>query len=151
RLDPFAARLIAAGLVLVVAVSAFGTFVVRAEREADARRAVLEAQQAAREQAQAQQLAVEAQAGLAHRSGAMSDVPAGVSRLLDEQARDAADRALTLAQGALGHAGGLSAAGVSQLTPLDGSLLFVDGPSTAPTIVSVAEASGGWAAAVMGP
>jgi len=150
RLDPFAARLIAAGLVLAVAISAFGTFVVRAEREADARRAVLEAQQAAGERAQAQQLALEAQAGFAQRD-AMSDVPAGVARLLDEQARVAADRALTLAQGALGHAGGLSAAGVSQLTQQDGSLLFVDGPSTAPTIVSVAEAAGVWGAAAMGP
>ena len=111
RLDPFVVRLIALGLVLTIAISAFGTFVVRAERAADARRAVLEAQQTAREEAQAQQIAVEAQAGLARKDGAMSSVPAGVARLLDGQARDAASRALALAQDTFAHAGRLVAIG----------------------------------------
>jgi hypothetical protein len=151
RLDPFAARLVALGLALVVVVAALGTFVVRAERTADARRAVLQAQQEAREVAEAQRLAAVAEAGLARRETAMSAVPAGVARLLDEQARDAAERALALAQGALGRTGDLSAAGVAELTQRDEALLFVDGPSTAPTIVSIARTALSWGAAVMGP
>jgi hypothetical protein len=38
----------------------------------------------------------------------------------------------------------------AQLADADPTLLFVDGPSTAPTIVSVAVSGGVWAAAVMG-
>jgi hypothetical protein len=151
RLDPFAARLVVLGLALAVVVGALGTFVVRAERGADARRAVLQAQQEAREVAEAQRLAAEAQAGLARRESAMSTVPAGVARLLDEQARDAAERALALAQGALGRTGDLSAASITELTQRDEALLFVDGPSTAPTIVSIAGTARSWGAAVMGP
>jgi hypothetical protein len=159
RLDPFAARLVALGLALAVVVAALGTFVVRAERTADARRAVLQAQQEARDVAEAQRLAAEAQAGLAHRETAMTTVPAGVGggggggggggpRAPPPHA---AERALALAEGELGRTGDLSAAGVTELTQRDGGLLFVDGPSTAPTIVSIAGTARSWGAAVMGP
>jgi hypothetical protein len=151
RLDPFTARIVALGLALALVVGALGTFVVRAERTADARRAILQAQQEAREAAEAQRLAAEAQAGLARRETAMTTVPAAVARLLDEQARDAAQRALALAQAALGRTGDLSAAGVSELAQRDEALLFVDGASTAPTIVSIAGTARSWGAAVMGP
>jgi len=151
RLDPFAARLIAFAAVLTVVVAGFATFVVREERAADARRAVLEAQQVARVDAEAQRLAAEAEAGLARQQTAMSTPPAGVARLLDQQARDAAGRALALAQAALARTGDVSGANVAGLTQRDDALLFVDGPSTAPTIVSVASAAQTWGEAVLGP
>jgi hypothetical protein len=87
RLDPFATRFVALALALVVVVAALGTFVVRAERAADARRAGLQAQEDAREVAEAQRLAAEAEAGLARQETAMTTVPAGVARLLDERRR----------------------------------------------------------------
>jgi hypothetical protein len=151
RLDPFAARLIALGLVLTVLVAGFATFVVRAERAADARRAAIEAQEAAREQAEAQQLAAQAQAAYDQHQTSATSVPGGVARLLDQQARDDADRALALATTAPGPDPDLSAAGLTDLSGGDEALLFVDGPSTAPTIVSVAQTAGAWGAAVMGP
>jgi len=151
RPEPFTARLIALGLALAIVVAGFATFVVRAERAADARRATLEAQAVARDQAEAARLAAEAEAGLARQQTAMTTVPAGVARLLDTQARDAAERTLALARDALDGAGDLSSAGVTELTQLDGGLLFVDGPSSAPTIVSVSASAGSWGAAVLGP
>jgi hypothetical protein len=151
RPEPFTTRLVALGLALGLLVAGFGVFVMRAERAADARRTALEAQAVAAEQAEADRLAAEAEAGLARRQAAMTTVPAGVARLLDEQARDAADHVLSLAQGELADAGELSSADVAWLTQQDGALLFVDGPSTAPTIVSVAATTASWGAAVMGP
>jgi hypothetical protein len=150
RLDPFAARLIALTLVLAVLVGGFATFVVRAERAADARRAALEAQQAAAERTQTQRLVQDAQAAYDRQQATQVGAPRGVARLLDQQARDTADSALALATDALQHHGELSAAGLTELSG-DGSLLFVDGPSTAPTIVSVAQDAQVWGAAVMGP
>ena len=150
RLDPFTTRLIAMALVLAVLVAGFATFVVRAERAADARRAALEAQQAAREQAESERIVSQAQAAYDLHQTTPVTVAGGVARLLDEQARDAAERALALARGALGSHGDLSAAGMTQMAHGDEALLFVDGPSTAPTIVSVAEDGRAWGAAVLG-
>ena len=149
RADPFAVKLAVFGVVLLLLVSAFATFVVAQERSADARHAALEARTAAEEQANADRLASIPDAA-ATGSVAAGPVPGGVAKLLDGQARDAAERALALARGALGR-GDLGAAGVAQLTDADPTLLFVDGASTAPTIVSVALSGGTWAAAVMGP
>jgi len=150
RADPFTTRLVAAALALALLVAGFATFVVRAERAADVRRAKLEAQAAAAAQAEADRLAAEAEAGLARQQAASTTVPAGVARLLDEQARDAAQRSLTLAETAPVDAD-LTASGLTELSGGDEALLFVDGPSTAPTIVSVAGSTEMWAAAVMGP
>jgi len=150
RLDPFAARLIALMLVLAVLVAAFATFVVRAERAADARRAALEAEQAAREQAGSERVVSPAQAAYDLHQTTPTTVPGGVARLLDEQAREAAERALALARGALASHADLSATGMTQLAHGDEALLFVDGPSTAPTIVSVSEDGRAWGAAVLG-
>jgi hypothetical protein len=151
RMDPFAMKLAAFGLALAVAISGFAMFVNREERAADARRATFEAQQAAQDAARARQLDAEAEAGLARQHAATSTVPAAVARLLDTQARDAAARALALARGALGRTGDLSGVSVAQLSQWDRALLFVDGPSTAPSIVSVAQSGNTWAAAAMGP
>jgi hypothetical protein len=150
RLEPFTTRLIATALVLAVLVAGFATFVVRAERAADARRATLEAEQAAREQTESERVVSWAQATYDLHQTTPATVPAGVARLLDEQARDAAERALALARGALGLHEDVSAAGMTRLARGDEALLFVDGPSTAPTIVSVAEDGRAWGAAVLG-
>jgi hypothetical protein len=151
RPEPFTTRLVALGLVLAVLAAGFATFVMRAERAADTRRAALEAQAVAAERAKADRLAVEAEAGLARQQATMTTVAAGVARLLDEQARDAADSVLSLAQGELADGGDLSSADVAWFTQQDGALMFVDGPSTAPTIVSIAASATSWGAAVMGP
>jgi hypothetical protein len=150
RLDPFGARLIALSLVLAVLVAGFATFVVRAERTADARRAALEAQEVERERAESERLAAQAQAAYDQHQASATTVPGSVARLLDYQARDAADGALALVTTAGAHTD-LSAAGLTELAGGDQALLFVDGPSTAPTIVSVAQTAAAWAAAVMGP
>jgi hypothetical protein len=149
RADPFAVKLVMSGVVLFLLISAFATFVVAQERSADARHAALESRTAAEEQANANQLASIPDAA-ATDPVAAGPVPAGVAKLLDGQARNAAERALALARDALGR-GDLRAAGVAQLADADPTLLFVDGASTAPTIVSVASSGGIWAAAVMGP
>jgi hypothetical protein len=128
QVDPFAVKLATSGLVLLLLVSAFATFVVAKEHSADVRHAALEAQERAQEQANADRLA-----SIPDAAAAVPDpittgpVPAGVAKLLDGPATDAV-----------------------QLADADPTLLFVDGPSTAPTIVSVAVTGGVWAAAVMG-
>ena len=149
RADPFAVKLAASGVVLLLLISAFATFVVAQERSADARHAALEARTAAEAQANVDRLASIPDAAATDPVTA-GPVPGGVAKLLDGQARDAAERALALARGALGR-GNLGAAGATQLADADPTLLFVDGASTAPTIVSVALSGGTWAAAVMGP
>src|SRR5439155_720102 len=97
-------------------------------------------------------LAVLSQSGTCFSTRFTATGPAsgGVAKLLDGQARDAAERALALARGALGR-GDLAALGAAQLAEADPTLLFVDGASTAPSIVSFAVSGGVWAAAVMGP
>jgi hypothetical protein len=147
--DPFAVKLATFGVVLLLLISGFATFVVAQERSADARHAALEAVKRAQEQADAGRLASIPDAAVAADPVVAGPVPGGVAKLLDGQARDAAERALALARGALGR-GDLAAAGAAQLADADQILLFVDGPSTAPTIVSVAVSGGIWAAAVMG-
>ncbi len=122
RADPFAVKLATVGLVLIVLISGFATFVV----------------------------AQEPVPAVADDPVVAGPVPGGVANLLDGQARDAAERALALARSALGG-GDLATAGATALSDADPSLLFVDGPSTAPSIVSVAVSGGVWAAAVMGP
>jgi hypothetical protein len=149
QVDPFAVKLVTTGVVLLLSICAFATFVVAKERSADTRHAALEAQERAQEQANADRLASIPDAAAVPDPIGTGPVPAGVAKLLDGQARDAADRALALARGALGR-GDLAAADAAQLAAADPTLLFVDGPSTAPTIVSVAVSSGVWAAAVIG-
>jgi len=148
RTDPFAVKLAAFGVVLLLLISAFATFVVAQERSADARHAALEAGTAAEQQANADRLA-SIPAAASTDPVVTGPVPGGVAKLLDGQARDAAERALALARGALGR-GDLATTDAAQLADADPTLLFVDGPSTAPTIVSVAVSGGVWAAAVMG-
>jgi hypothetical protein len=75
-----------------------------------------------------------------------SDVAAAIA--VDDQARIAADDALAAARHVFDRDGSFVAAGPADLADLDLGLTFVDGPSTAPQIVSLVAAPGVWSAAV---
>jgi len=137
--NPFAVRVAVACAVFVASVGALGVFVVEHERAADARREALAAHQAEVEAARLDEVASKV------------DVPISVEDLLDQAARDAADEALTLAQASLAETGSFAEASPANLATLGTSLLFVDGPSTAPAVVSVEVTDTAWAAAVQGP
>ena len=150
HLDPFLVRLAAVGLLLAVLAGAFATFVVTEQRNADARRAGLEARIRTLDEARAQQLAAQAEAAQRHAitGGAL---PAGVTTLLDEQARANAEAALARARSILSSHASLATAGAAALARMQPSLVFVDGPSTAPSIISVDATGSAWAAATMAP
>jgi hypothetical protein len=69
---------------------------------------------------------------------------------MDSPARAQARTALEHARRALHGKGTIAEAGPGQLAASQGALIFTDGPSPAPGIVSVAVAGRHWAAAVMG-
>ena len=137
--SPLALRAAVTAALVVAAVGALGVYVVQHEQAADARRAALAAKIAAAEEARVQA------------SAASTAVPVSMDGMLDQAARDAADEALSYAQAALEADGSFAGAGPAQLAMRGSSLLFVDGPSTAATIVSVAATDTAWAAAVSGP
>jgi hypothetical protein len=128
RLDP---RWVRAGVVVALLTVATGTFarwVVTSEHAADSRReAVLTA---AREQA----------------ASPVALRPA----LDDESAKAAANSALTVARDVFARTGSFEEAATAVLAAEVPELIFVDGPSTAPAIVSVDASAGSWTAAVMG-
>ncbi len=66
------------------------------------------------------------------------------------EAEKAADIALDAARAAFVEHGSFLDAGPAQLSALQPGYTFVDGPSTAPTIVSIASTEDTWAAAVRG-
>lgn len=136
QIDPFAWRLAVTAAVALIATVAFATFVIRHEHVADVQRTLLQHQV---ERADAARAAyVTAQADTA-------------AITLDQQARDSADRAVALARGVIEKTSIPSDAGPFQLSGIQPSLLFVDGPSTSPGVVSIATTDAAWAAAVKGP
>ncbi len=139
QVDPFALKLAIAATAFVALVGSFGSFVVGRERAADGERAALEASVVAEEQARVEMLLSEA-------PGSDATVAANAA---DEPARQAARRAAELAVAAT-TAGSYALAGPAQLTTGEPTLLFVDGPSTTPTVVSVVAERDAWGAAVMG-
>ncbi len=130
---PLALRAAIAAALVVAMVGALGVFVIGQERAADARRAALAAQVAEAEQARIEEAAL----------GAATMATGDVT---ERSARAAAEDALAvvLAEPSLLDAGPATLSG-----RLD-TLTFVDGPSTAPNVVSVAATEDVWAAAVMG-
>jgi hypothetical protein len=68
---------------------------------------------------------------------------------LDDGARAAAEGALAAARAVLRAEGTLDGAGPLQLASLRADLIFVDGPSAVPEVVSVAGSAASWGAAVM--
>jgi hypothetical protein len=128
---PLALRAGVIAMVFVATAGALGVFVVSQERAADERRAVLAEQVAAQQAAQAAETAVTVVA---------DDDP------IEMAARTSAGSALALALAVPD----LADAGPAALAAGRSNLTFVDGPSTAPSVVSVAATEDAWAAAVMG-
>ncbi len=144
RLTPFAARATALLVVLGVLLIVFASFVATEQRAADTRRAQLEATQRADAEA-------EARAAAAEMSAAEPATPDGaaVRGMVNERAQAAATTALGTAQRFAGAAS-IDGATAAAISPLEPSLLFVDGPSTGPSVVSVYAGAAGWAAGVGG-
>jgi len=143
RLSPFGVRLIAMLTVVAMLIAGFGAFVVSQQRASDRRRAALVTSQAAVQEAQAQALAV---GGISRETVVSTDA---VATLLDGQARDAANSALAVAA-EVASSSSYDAARPAALAAHDQQLLYVEGPSTAPSVVSVYNGAAGWAAAVRG-
>lgn len=143
RFSPFGARMMAMLVVVAMLIAGFGAFVVGQQRAADRRRAALVTSQAATQDAQAHALAA---GGIRNETVASTDA---VAALLDRQARDAATAALAIAA-EVASSSSYDAARPAALAAHDQQLLYVDGPSTAPSVVSVYNGAAGWAAAVHG-
>jgi hypothetical protein len=140
QVDPFALRLAVAAAVLVLLAGSFATFVIRHEQAADHARAELREKIATQQQAQADALLAQASA-----------IDPEVVALLDEEAQRAATVSLGLAEEAFASSSTWAEAGPLQLTLVQPSLMYVDGPSTSPAVVSIHATRAGWGAAVMGP
>jgi hypothetical protein len=144
RLSPFAVRVSALAVVTVLLVAAFAMFVVSAQRDADARRAALAVAQRAEAKAEAQAAA----ADLRPSDPAAAD-PAAVGDMLDARAQAAAATAVGAARESAAG-GSIADATPSALMSRAPTALFIDGPSTGPSVVSVYAGAAGWAAAVHG-
>jgi hypothetical protein len=138
------AAMIAVALALLIA---FASFVVTQERAGNVRRAAAVQEQHAQQEAEARAAAEEATS--TDPIGADA-APSEVAGLLNQQARDAATGALETAQEIAATSSLAESAGTAQLTAAQPDVLFVDGPSTAPSIVSIYTGAAGWAAAVHG-
>jgi hypothetical protein len=145
RLSPFATRVIAVLTVFVLATVAFGMFIAGQQRAADARRAISAAEQRAARDSDARAAAQQAMAS----PTLLAPSRDGVASLLDTHARTAAADALATAEG-LAAATSLDRLFPPALSAANPDLVFVDGPSTAPSVVSVYAGAAGWAAAVRG-
>jgi hypothetical protein len=144
RLTPFAARATALLIVLGVLLLVFASFVTSEQRAADARRAQLEATQ--RADAETEARAAAAQMGTADPG---TPDAATVRSMVNERAQQAAATALATAQRFAATAS-IDGATATAISPLEPSLLFIDGASTGPSVVSVYAGAAGWAAAVDG-
>jgi len=144
RLSPFAVRALALLTVIGLLLAAFGMFVVSAQRTADARRSQLAATQRAEAEAQAQ--AAAAQIGAADPGTAD---PTAVGNMLDAHAEQTATTALDAAR-QIAAGGSIADAAPNALTAVAPTVLFIEGPSTGPSVVSVYAGAAGWAAAVRG-
>jgi hypothetical protein len=141
RLTPFTTRLVVVGVAVALTIGIFGIYVAGQQRAADARRASLLASQRAALQAEAAAVEIGGEPVAADGSAVVD--------LLNSQARAAATAALDAARRAAAS-DGLDEATAARLATLEPDLLFVDGPSTAPSVVSVYAGPAGWAAAVQG-
>jgi hypothetical protein len=145
RLTPFEARAIALLVVVALLMASFAGFVVHQQRAADMRRAEAIARQNEADLARAEQAA--ASDGALAEGGIDGDPT--IEGLLDREARDAVTAALATAT-RLAAARGTDAVTAAALAAAGPDVVYVDGPSTAPSVVSVYAGSAGWAAAVHG-
>jgi hypothetical protein len=143
RLSSFDVRVIVLGVVATLLIATFAVFVVSQQRAADARRAAALATQRAAEAAHVQTALADVATTAPAADGAV------VAGMLDRQAKDAAVGALEAATRLAAEAGP-NAVTTASLSATQPGILFVDGPSTAPSVVSVYAGPAGWAAAVHG-
>ena len=144
RVSPFALRAAVAIALVGMLITSFAMFVAGQQSAADARRAALTAEQIAAREADA-------------RAAALAEVspssirPQGVAvdRLLDAQARDAAEVALETATQIV-SATSIDRAIPEALAAANHDVVFVDGASRGPSVVSVFASTTGWSAAVHG-
>lgn len=141
RVDPFALKIAVVAALFVAFVGVFGAFVIGREHAADAAREALAQAVLAQDRADIEVAATEAEA-------AGAGTTAG---LADAESRDLLEQSLELAREAVARSASFVDAGPAQLTALQPSLLFADGPSTSPAVVSIGATESVWAAAVAGP
>jgi hypothetical protein len=130
RVEPWIVKTAVIGALVVLGVGLFTGWVVASERESFAR---------GRSRPVGPELTVGSIDGPADLSGT------------DADAEEATRIAFAAARAAFTERGTFLDAGPAQLTVLQPGYTFVDGPSTMPTIVSVATERHAWAAAVLGP
>lgn len=124
RVNPLALKAGAASAAFVALVGAFGAFVVSHERAADMR-----IESAAPQEA---------------------DLIAVPEVTGDGEALASLQRVSSLATDAFARSSSFAGAGIPELSFAEPGLVFVDGPSLSPTVISVAAGDSVWAAAVMG-
>jgi hypothetical protein len=136
RIDPRRIKLAVVAFVMLSAFVAFSGWVIASERRSEA----LAAGQAAEAPL------------VGHFEGvdADSEVAAPALPIVDAPARADARTALATARVAVRGRATFDDAGPGQLSEIERSLVFTDGPSPAPGIVSIASSGGRWAGAVMG-
>jgi len=133
RVDPVALKAAIAAFVVVLAVGLFARWVIASERASQVHKPV------------AERVGVQVLQGV---ETVAAQSPAGPLRE-DVVAQKVADRTLRAAQKAFAKGGSFADAGPGQLNQLVPGITFTDGPSQAPSIVSVASTGDAWAAAVM--
>lgn len=145
RISAFGARTALALIVAMTLLVSFAMFVNGQQHAADARRSTMAAQQAAAREADARAAA----AAAASSPSAVTPSQGVVNGLLDTSAREAATAALETAL-QVAATTSLDRAVPGVLPTVNHGVLFVDGPSTGPSIVSVFASVTGWSAAVQG-
>ena len=133
RVDPVALKAALAAFVVVLAVGLFARWVIASERASEL------------EKPSSEPVGVQVLEGV---ETVAARTPADPLRE-DVLAQRVAERALRAAQKALAKGGSFADAGPGQLTERLPDLTLTDGPSLAPSIVSVATNDVAWAAAVL--
>jgi hypothetical protein len=133
RVDPVALKAALAAFVVVLAVGLFARWVIASERASELDKPASEP------------VGVQVLQGV---ETVAAQSPAGPLRE-DVVAQRVAERALRAAQKAFAKGGSFADAGPGQLTQRVRDVTFTDGPSQAPSIVSIATTGDAWAAAVL--
>jgi hypothetical protein len=127
--DPLMVKAAVFGALVVLGVALFSDWVIRSERESFSRAS---------------------DRVMSTVDPAQVEVPEAAAAGVDAEAEQAADVTLAIAIEAFDEHESFLEAGPAQLSRMQRGYTFVDGPSTAPTIVSVASTAKIWAAAVQG-
>jgi hypothetical protein len=133
RVDPVALKAALAAFVVVLAVGLFARWVIASERASEL------------EKPASEPVGVQVLEGV---ETVAAQSPAGPLRE-DVVAQRAAERALRAAQKAFAKGGSFADAGPGQLTERLPDFTLTDGPSQAPSIVSIATTGDAWAVAVL--